>query len=178
MTPAPMSSSPPTAPRPIPPPTKVNSASTKFSTALFTKPSNSPTTTEQFPTPPLTVATPIITSSASLFALPITVAILSLLTIFLSFMAECRSRNSMNTTGSINMPCTTGSSHGSVLRKQFLITGNTNRLDTDKQTTAIAFVRQRSTDQANQEFFLRVKVKSADNSVAMKLKKYDYGTVP
>ena len=59
-----------------------------------------------------------------------------------------------------------------------LITGNTNRLDTDKQTTAIAFVRQRSTDQANQEFFLRVKVKSADNSVAMKLKKYDYGTVP
>src|SRR3989338_5388727 len=59
-----------------------------------------------------------------------------------------------------------------------LVTGNTNRLDTDKQTTTMAFVRQRSTDQSNQEFFLRVKVKSSDQSVAMKLKKYDYGTVP
>ena len=59
-----------------------------------------------------------------------------------------------------------------------LVTRNTNRLDTDKQTTTIAFVRQRSTDQSNQEFFLRVKVKSSDQSVAMKLKKYDSGTVP
>jgi hypothetical protein len=59
-----------------------------------------------------------------------------------------------------------------------LISRNTNRLDTDKQTTAIAFVPQRSTDQSNQEFFLRVKVKSSDQSVAMKLKKYDSGTVP
>jgi hypothetical protein len=53
----------------------------------------------------------------------------------------------------------------------------TNRLNTDKQTTAIAFVPQRFTDQANQQFFLRVKVKT-DDSTSLLLKKYDHGSVP
>lgn len=58
-----------------------------------------------------------------------------------------------------------------------LVTRNTNRQGTSYQTTVIHFVPQRSSDQSNQEFFLRVKVDST-GWVTMKLKKYDSGTVP
>lgn len=58
-----------------------------------------------------------------------------------------------------------------------LITRNNNRLGTSYQTTAVAFVPQRSTDQSNQQFFLRILVSSTD-AVTLKLKKYDAGTVP
>jgi hypothetical protein len=59
-----------------------------------------------------------------------------------------------------------------------LVTRNTNRMNTGYQTMVIGFVPQRSTDQSNQEFFLRVKVENAGTLVTMKLKKYDSGTVP